>query len=502
MWNSESRVLADRRWQTDDGVGPNGPFGLLGTREGNLLYVLARDYYRGNGVIVDAGSFLGRSAWCFARGLAANPSVAGRQERIVHCFDNFVVNDQLTVEAIRGAFNQHLPIGASTRRLFEAATAPVADWLVVHEGDFHTYDWPARPIEILLVDIAKSPSLNQRLVETMFPLLIPGRSVVVQQDYHHPWLPHLHATMEVLQEYFELIEPKADDSAAFLLHQPLPAEAITAAATVHTRPFAERLALMDAAIARLPVGSRSYVQLARAHMLGAERGYEAMRQALESVSPVSSADGEASTWPAYLAQMQGVLEDLRVGLRRGWELLSAGDAAAALTIAAAVTPDRSQYDDAQVLRAHCLRGLGRLAEAAQVIELAIGRRGTDPAIWVEKAWLAVETGDLEAAIGAARQGLGLAAASRQWQAACLDVLGDALARSGRHGEAIAAGAEAVAALPDAVWIREHHAYNLLGAGRLADAETAARDILAMAPSSAHACSVLAAIEKRASPPRS
>jgi tetratricopeptide (TPR) repeat protein len=492
---SESNVLASKPWRTKDVVGRGSPFGMLGIHESNLLYFLARDYFRGAGVIVDAGSFLGRSAWCFAQGVAENRTIATKPARVIHCFDNFIVNDQLTVEAIRRAFGLRLPIGSSTRRLFDSATAPVAEWLDVHEGDFHVYEWRARPIEILLVDIAKSASLNQRLVETMFPLLIPGRSIVVHQDYHHPWLPYLHATMELLHDYFEVVEPRTDDSAAFLLTRPLPAEAVRAAAAVHTLPLASRLALMDAAIERLPPDSRCYVQLARAHLLGRERGYEAMRDALATIDPTSAGATDQRQWVTYRAQMQAVLDDLRIGLHRGWQLLGTGDVAGALAIAESVPRNASQFDDAQVLRVHCLRRLGRLDDASRLIDAAISRRPSEPMIWVEKAWLAFETQDLGGAEAAARRGLELASANRQWRAACLDVLACALTRQGEHDEAIALGAEAVATLPDAVWIREHHASSLLQAGRLADAEQVARKALALAPDSDHARRILAAAQR-------
>ena len=56
-------------WSGIDGI----PKGMLGPREGSMLYTLTREYYRGYGEIVDAGAFLGSSAYCFARGLGSGP---------------------------------------------------------------------------------------------------------------------------------------------------------------------------------------------------------------------------------------------------------------------------------------------------------------------------------------------------------------------------------------------------------------------------------------------
>lgn len=311
MTTRASQVSINKSWWTNMFAWRGSPWGFLGKNEGLYLYYLARDHYRGDGVIVDAGSFLGRSAWFLGSGLAANRRLGRPPASRIHCFDNFIVNDEFTREAIQREFGQDLPLGASIRPLFDSATRSVAAWLAVHEGDFQTCSWEPRPIEILFVDIAKSESLHQRLVELMFPCLIPGQSVVVQQDYHHPWLPYVHTSMEYLHEYFELVEPRVDDSAAFLLRRPIPGEALRSAARVHELPFAEQLALMDHAIARLPEGSRRHVELARARLLGQGRGHDAMRAALDEIDTrYPSVDGD-ERWGAYREQMSSVMAALR-----------------------------------------------------------------------------------------------------------------------------------------------------------------------------------------------
>lgn len=317
MTTRTSQVAIKESWWTNVFAWRGSPWGFLGKNEGLYLYYLARDHYRGEGVIVDAGSFLGRSAWFLGTGLAANRTIDRAHAPRIHCFDNFLVNDEFTREAIRTELGHDLPIGSSVRHLFNEATRRVADSLEVHQGDFHQCSWEPRPIEILFVDIAKSESLHQRLVELMFPCLIPGWSVVVQQDYHHPWLPYVHTSMECLHEYFELVEPKVDDSAAFLLRRPIPGEALRVAARVHELPFDEQLALMDRAVDRLPEGSRRHVELARAHLLGQGRGHDAMRAALDDIDTrYPFVDGD-DRWSAYRGQMSVVMDALRRDQRRG-----------------------------------------------------------------------------------------------------------------------------------------------------------------------------------------
>ena len=49
---------------------------------------------------------------------------------------------------------------------------------------------------MLFVDIAKTWALNDVVIEQFFPRLIPGRSVVVQQDYAFAFRPWVAITME------------------------------------------------------------------------------------------------------------------------------------------------------------------------------------------------------------------------------------------------------------------------------------------------------------------
>jgi len=57
-----------------------------------------------------------------------------------------------------------------------------------------------------------------------FPHLIPGISLVIQQDYIHFALPWIHITMERLAEYFETLDYFRSGSAVYRLKRALPAE--------------------------------------------------------------------------------------------------------------------------------------------------------------------------------------------------------------------------------------------------------------------------------------
>jgi tetratricopeptide (TPR) repeat protein len=450
------------------------------------------------GVIVDGGSFLGRSAWFLATGLAANPNLGREKKLPIHCFDNFIVNDDLTTEAIQDQFGVRLPLGASTRRLFDAAVVNVAEWLEVHEGDFRTYVWKPRPIEILFVDVAKSTVLNRRLVESMFPCLLPGVSVVVQQDYHHPWLPHIHITMEHLSDYFEIVEPKIDDSAAFLCTRPISAEVAAEAATLNDRlPPAALLALMDRAIARLPAEHRCHVELARANLVGRTYGRKNMQAELARIDDRYGARTSDEVWSRYRRQMQDFLKSMPWDLSEAWRLVSSGLVAEGLAAAEEVGPNVANYVDALILRAHCLRLLRRTREAAEALVRAVQEREGEPDAWVEIAWLRLEQGDVPGAVEAGRRAHQCCVGrGDSVEGNAFDVLGLALSAAGRRQEALASSAQAVACNPKNAWILVHHADNLVHVGELTEAAGVVEAALAIDPEHSGAANIRATLEAR------
>jgi tetratricopeptide (TPR) repeat protein len=347
---------------------PHDPVGMLGGREARLYYHLAKESFTGIGTIVDAGSFLGKSAYFLAEGLRANPHYDRSRDRI-HCFDNFLVNEDATVRFVKENLRQELAVGDSTRALFDAQVAPVQSMIDVHAGDLHTAEWRHQPIEILLVDVAKSESLGQRVVEMFFPDLIPGESLVIQQDYHHPWLPHIHIVMEHLAEYFELVEPRADDSAVFRHVSAIPAEVLRRA-IAYDFSEQEQLALMDAAVGRLRPEDRYYVELAHILLKGRLAYHPDLLSELDQLRERFAANARDYSRNPYFEDVSSYLKEVE-----GWRLKDAGDYAGALRFADDVTAYR-RTGYSLLLRAYALSGLQRYEEAERDIRasLAAGPR--------------------------------------------------------------------------------------------------------------------------------
>lgn len=237
---------------------------MLIPEELRLLNYLAQDVYTGAGAIVDAGSFLGGSTVALAEGLRRNRRYSWPADgKPIHSYDRFEVEDWT-----RGVyFPETVAAGTSFRGQFDRNIAPYADLVEVHAGDIQNHPWRGGPIEILFIDVAKHWTVCDWVTWQFFPHLIPGRSLVVQQDYlYHHWVAWLHVTMELYADYFEYVCDTEMNSAVFLNTKPIPASVLRRH-SVESLSVAERGELMDRAAARFEGRKRELLVSAKAHFL-------------------------------------------------------------------------------------------------------------------------------------------------------------------------------------------------------------------------------------------
>jgi hypothetical protein len=265
--------LFSRRPWTSNFEGIAGmPAGMLGHFEASLLYHLAREAYRGYGEIVDAGAFLGASSYCLLKGLEDNAEVSGKVGRI-HAYDLFQVwsepggTDAAMATWLEEVYRIKVAGYESTVGVYTGNLGPLARNVRIHPGDILQERWSGRPIEILFIDICKALPVWQHVLRIFFPSLINRVSLVVHQDWHHPWVPYLIVAQEALADYFELVVPKANDSTVFRLIDRIPERVLARVAAYEFSPEQER-ELMDRAIARFAeVGQSRYLRLAKAELL-------------------------------------------------------------------------------------------------------------------------------------------------------------------------------------------------------------------------------------------
>jgi hypothetical protein len=219
------------------------PHGMLGFEERRLLFWATNQYFRGRGSIVDAGAFAGASAFCLASGVAST-KFPGR----VQSYDWFAAHDDYVAEYLTSTFGPTKP-GDDFRDVFEYQTGKYRERIDIHQGDFLELAAPAGDIELLFIDIAKTSKINARVLLDYFPKLIPGVSLVIQQDFYQAWLPHIHTSMLLLESYFDLIDPLVlGETRLWRLKTAIPLHVLADVAEA-TRSVEQNIRLLDAAIA-------------------------------------------------------------------------------------------------------------------------------------------------------------------------------------------------------------------------------------------------------------
>jgi hypothetical protein len=234
---------------------------MIGWDERKVLYSLARDTFSGQGVIVDAGAFVGGSTLVLGKGLAEN--VQARRPGVIHSFDMFRILDEFMARLLYGqdpSYQRH--IGESCRSLYDFFTQSIAHYVTVHEGNICESPWDGTSIEILFLDIMKAWETSDYVLREFFPALIPRRSIVVQQDYVHEGHYWIHIVMEYLREYFDFIEFVELSSTIYLLLKPIPMHVLEGCrSTALTKT--DQLVLMDRAIDRWQGYPRGVLECSR-----------------------------------------------------------------------------------------------------------------------------------------------------------------------------------------------------------------------------------------------
>jgi hypothetical protein len=190
---------------------------MLSDEEIVMLRWIAKNAYSGEGSILDCGCFLGGSTCSLAQGLMENPIAAKK----IHSYDLFAAG----LFESKAFAHVGLELDKSFRHLYERNIAPCRELVEIHEGDITQSVIPEGSIEILFIDCAKLPVVNDFFVTKLFPRLIPGKSLVIQQDYLYPHSPWLHITMEYFADYFALLSSTECNSVIYGCIKSIPPKA-------------------------------------------------------------------------------------------------------------------------------------------------------------------------------------------------------------------------------------------------------------------------------------
>ncbi len=276
-------------WRAPDAQAGSYAPGMLGLDERRLLYHLARNNYTGEGAVVELGAFCGASTSCLAAGLRDNPLAASRQ---VDSFDNFIASEPYLVDFLRTQFRETVELGKSFEAIYRRSIAPFADRVRVHKGDLLDHKWPADdPIEILFVDVAKTLALSGKVLTEFFTRLIPGKSLVIQQDFYHPTAFYLPVVMDSLADYFTIIEAGRDWSVVFKLETAIPREKLGVAAR-YEFSFVQQHTAIRRMMRRVGRPGRDYLLLSECAAIGTTFGEARFHAALDHAIRRSSLEAD------------------------------------------------------------------------------------------------------------------------------------------------------------------------------------------------------------------
>lgn len=182
---------------------------MLNAEESRFYHWLGRRV-QGDGATVDLGSYAGGSAARLLSGLA----LSGRAYHL-HAYDHFRSSRKFWAKFL---LDDPLP-DQDEADILPIARRYLAPWdghVTLHPGKIEDQPWSGAPIEILSVDAAKGSAIADHIAAKFFPALVPGRSILVQEDYLMPIQPWLPAQMGRLAEHFLPLAKVAKDCVAFL----------------------------------------------------------------------------------------------------------------------------------------------------------------------------------------------------------------------------------------------------------------------------------------------
>jgi hypothetical protein len=270
MMQDALRRLVRRPWR--DVTLPPDAVGIptmLSKMERRLLYSLARDYASPDAAIVDAGSFLGGSTAALLAGVQDRPEPWSGPP--VASYDLFQVDDYMVPKFFWD--DPSVRLRDSFRSRFDAHVERFHVPHVVHEGDITQIGWSGGPIDVLFLDVLKSWEINDAVLRDFFPSLVPGRSVIVHQDYGWGDTPWIAITVELMRESLVLIDWMEWGSHVFFVESELPAELLERG--VGGLDLDTKLTLIEQAAGHTEGWVQGMLEISRANLLAERDGPEA-----------------------------------------------------------------------------------------------------------------------------------------------------------------------------------------------------------------------------------
>lgn len=218
----------------------------------SLIYRLAAAYWSGQGLIVDAGIFLGASTQAFAEGVecggrATDAFVPVRSYDLavwVASMDGYLDRPDVT-DAI-GC--NSLSDGASYADALSRLLEPFANKVELTIGNIIETARTELPVEIAFYDCLKAAERDLAVFNAFAPHYIPGRTVILQQDYFYESAAEHKIRQELYARHYTFLG-QVGSTAVFRLDSALPLEAFRRD-PLPDLPVVDRITLLEQAASR------------------------------------------------------------------------------------------------------------------------------------------------------------------------------------------------------------------------------------------------------------
>lgn len=159
-----------------------------------------KNKYSGQGEIVDLGPWFGATTISLAIGLTKS-RVAEKRKKI-HAYDMFIWKSEMLWTSMEIKYKPY----QSFFNEYMENIKPWENFIKVYPGDLNKANWKRTDaIEFLFNDVSKSWDLANSIIRIFYPSLIPGVSIIVEQDYAHCWTSWIHLIGYRFRHYFKAI---------------------------------------------------------------------------------------------------------------------------------------------------------------------------------------------------------------------------------------------------------------------------------------------------------
>lgn len=239
--------------------------------------------FSGDGAIVDLGCWFGSTTISLAKGLKANNKV-GKSSKKIYAYDQFLWEEWMIPFVSDTKWKNYFKPGDSFLIAFEEKIKKYKSFIVTRQADLTKEEWHDGQIEYLLVDAMKSWELLNSIQKNFYPSLIPGKSIVLHQDFVHYYTYWIHLLNFRLKEYFELADLRNYGcSLAFLLIKSIPSHILSKTYSLNDFSIEDIEAAFEYSLSLVLPESRGAIMAAKIMCYKDKEGDEVARTLLTKV---------------------------------------------------------------------------------------------------------------------------------------------------------------------------------------------------------------------------